>query len=59
VRVFLWRGISNSHDALWLTNSPTEMFSVYAVVNTSVTGHVNICCYRFSVYCGVDFVGSV
>jgi len=29
-RVFLWRKIANDHDALLLTNSQTEMFSVYA-----------------------------
>jgi len=28
--VFLWRRIANSHNAPWLTNTQTEMFSVYA-----------------------------
>jgi len=30
VRLFLWHKIANSHDAPWLSNSQTEMFSVYA-----------------------------
>jgi len=30
IRVFLWRRVANGHNALWLTNSHIEMFSVYA-----------------------------